>query len=314
MSFTYNFQTDDELIFQKWDLAKIGSSVLDSQKTSQKTWTVVMPPPNLTGNLHAGHALEHYLMDSLSRFERQNLENYQGKQVLYYPGIDHAGIQLEGVINKLVNQGEFDDFLKNKLGENFENLTEISPLKIQIRKAKNSDAEKILEINKNSWIATYPSVEFGITKAEIENKNWQNKIEKIRQSLETENVNNYVLEIIGNENNSQKWQIVGYVSLFENQENFSEIAIYFDPKFVGRGFGTDLMIFAIEKLGFERDFEIKVASYNHNAIQFYQKFGFEKTGINEEFQLLKAKKITSIQSIFQIRMQQKLHETDCIYP
>ena len=198
MSFTYNFQTDDELIFQKWDLAKIGSSVLDSQKTSQKTWTVVMPPPNLTGNLHAGHALEHYLMDSLSRFERQNLENYQGKQVLYYPGSDHAGIQLEGVINKLVNQGEFDDFLKNKLGENFENLTEISPLKIQIRKAKNSDAEKILEINKNSWIATYPSVEFGITKAEIENKNWQNKIEKIRQSLETENVNNYVLEIIGN--------------------------------------------------------------------------------------------------------------------
>ena len=298
MPFTYNFQTDDELIFQKWDFAKIGSSVLDSQKTSQKTWTVVMPPPNLTGNLHAGHALEHYLMDSLSRFERQNLENYQCKRVLYYPGIDHAGIQLEGVINKLVNQGEFDDFLKNKLGENFENLTEISPLKIQIRKAKNSDAEKILEINKNSWIATYPSVEFGITKAEIENKNWQNKIEKIRQSLETENVNNYVLEIIGNENNSQKWQIVGYVSFFENQENFSEIkAIYFDPKFVGRGFGTDLMIFAIEKLGFERDFEIKVASYNHNAIQFYQKFGFEKTGINEEFQLLKAKKITAIQMI-----------------
>lgn len=255
----------------------------------QETFTILTPPPNLTGNLHAGHALEHFIMDSLSRRERQF-----GKNVLYYPGIDHAGIQLEGVINKLIGKGEFDQQIK----ESFENLTEILPLKIQIRKTKNSDAEKILEINKNSWIATYPSNEFGITKAEIENINWQNKIEKIRQSLETENVNNYVLEIIGNENNSQKWQIVGYISFFENQENFSEIkAIYFDPKFVGRGFGTDLMIFAIEELGFERNFEIKVASYNHNAIQFYQKFGFEKTGINEEFQLLKVKKIIAIQMI-----------------
>lgn len=271
------------------DLENNSGNGLENGLQNQETWTILTPPPNLTGNLHAGHALEHFIMDSLSRRKRQI-----GKNVLYYPGIDHAGIQLEGVISKLIGNGEFDQQIK----ESFENLTEISPLKIQIRKTKNSDAEKILEINKNSWIATYPSNEFGITKAEIENINWQNKIEKIRQNLETENVNNYVLEIIENENNSQKWQIVGYVSFFKNQENFSEVkAIYFDPKFVGRGFGTDLMIFAIEELGFERDFEIKVASYNHNAIQFYQKFGFEKTGINEEFQLLKAKKIIEIQMI-----------------
>ena len=85
---------------------------------STDTYSIVVPPPNLTGDLHMGHAFEHYLMDTLVRIARQ-----EGKPTLYYPGVDHAGIQLEGVINKLINRGEFDDeirensFLVNEKGE-----------------------------------------------------------------------------------------------------------------------------------------------------------------------------------------------------
>ena len=109
-----------------------------TQKTQEnnQTFTILTPPPNLTGNLHAGHALEHFIMDSLSRFERQN-----GKQVLYYPGIDHAGIQLEGVINKFINNGEFDEFLKGKSQDLQANLGNSENHKSQILETKKSKNE-----------------------------------------------------------------------------------------------------------------------------------------------------------------------------
>jgi valyl-tRNA synthetase len=76
------------------------------------THAILMPPPNLTGNLHAGHAFQHYLMDTLSRIARQ-----RGQTNLWYPGVDHAGIQLEGVIDKLIKAGEFDEIIKDKLDQ-----------------------------------------------------------------------------------------------------------------------------------------------------------------------------------------------------
>lgn len=76
-------------------------------KLQNDTYSTLMPPPNLTGGLHAGHAFQHYLMDTLTRVHRQ-----KGQKSLWYPGVDHAGIQLEGVIDKLIKKGEFDDVLK----------------------------------------------------------------------------------------------------------------------------------------------------------------------------------------------------------
>jgi valyl-tRNA synthetase/predicted alpha/beta hydrolase family esterase/very-short-patch-repair endonuclease len=68
--------------------------------------SILMPPPNLTGNMHAGHAFGHYAMDTISRLARQ-----RGEKDLWFPGVDHAGLQLEGVIDKLIRQGEFDSIL-----------------------------------------------------------------------------------------------------------------------------------------------------------------------------------------------------------
>jgi phosphoglycolate phosphatase-like HAD superfamily hydrolase len=74
-----------------------------------KTHCILMPPPNLTGNMHAGHSFQHFLMDTLSRINRQ-----EGKLNLWYPGVDHAGIQLEGVIDKMIRKGDFDDQIFSK--------------------------------------------------------------------------------------------------------------------------------------------------------------------------------------------------------
>ncbi len=67
-----------------------------------------MPPPNLTGEPHVGHILQHLILDTLARYKRA-----QGFDVLLLPGVDHAGIQFEGTLNKLLAK---ENLSKEKLG------------------------------------------------------------------------------------------------------------------------------------------------------------------------------------------------------
>lgn len=97
-------------IYSTWQSANVGNP--DHQNFyGKKNHTILMPPPNLTGNMHAGHAFGHYVMDTLSRLARQ-----RGEQDLWFPGVDHAGLQLEGVIDKMIRSGDFDDILKEADG------------------------------------------------------------------------------------------------------------------------------------------------------------------------------------------------------
>lgn len=66
--------------------------VLSGEK---KPFSIVLPPPNVTGNLHVGHALDHTLMDILSRWHRMS-----GDEVLWLPGMDHAGIATQTLVEK----------------------------------------------------------------------------------------------------------------------------------------------------------------------------------------------------------------------
>ena len=69
-------------------------------KPGAETFTIVIPPPNVTGSLHMGHALNNTLQDILVRFERM-----RGKDVLWQPGMDHAGIATQMVVErKLMEQ------------------------------------------------------------------------------------------------------------------------------------------------------------------------------------------------------------------
>ena len=67
-----------------------------------------MPPPNLTGDLHLGHAMQHSILDAIARFKRM-----QGFDVLLQPGVDHASIAFESTFNKILAK---EDLSKHKLG------------------------------------------------------------------------------------------------------------------------------------------------------------------------------------------------------
>ncbi|MEE8546447.1 MAG: class I tRNA ligase family protein, partial [Alphaproteobacteria bacterium] len=71
------------------------------QKPKARPYTIVIPPPNVTGSLHMGHALNNTLQDILIRLERM-----RGRDVLWQPGTDHAGIATQMVVERqLADQG-----------------------------------------------------------------------------------------------------------------------------------------------------------------------------------------------------------------
>jgi valyl-tRNA synthetase len=71
-------------------------------KTDKKPYTIVIPPPNVTGSLHLGHAFQHTLMDALTRRKRM-----QGYEALWLPGMDHAGIATQNrVEQQLAEEGK----------------------------------------------------------------------------------------------------------------------------------------------------------------------------------------------------------------
>ena len=65
------------------------------ERAKAEPYTIVIPPPNVTGSLHIGHALNNTLQDMLCRFERM-----RGKDVLWQPGTDHAGIATQLVVER----------------------------------------------------------------------------------------------------------------------------------------------------------------------------------------------------------------------
>jgi valyl-tRNA synthetase len=67
--------------------------------TDGQPYTIVIPPPNVTGSLHMGHALQHTLMDVLTRWRRM-----QGRQALWLPGQDHAGIATQVLVERQLNK------------------------------------------------------------------------------------------------------------------------------------------------------------------------------------------------------------------
>jgi valyl-tRNA synthetase len=79
-------------LYQGW----VDAGYFTADATSGKPpYSIVLPPPNVTGNLHMGHALDHTLMDALTRRKRM-----QGYEVLWLPGMDHAGIATQSVVEK----------------------------------------------------------------------------------------------------------------------------------------------------------------------------------------------------------------------
>lgn len=94
----YNPNEVEDRIYEMWMKGNYFHAEVNANK---KPYTIMMPPPNVTGQLHMGHALDNTLQDSLIRFKRM-----QGYEALWQPGCDHAAIATEvKVIKKLKDQG-----------------------------------------------------------------------------------------------------------------------------------------------------------------------------------------------------------------
>ena len=95
---TYNPKEIEPKLYEKWCENKYFHAEVDR---SRKPFTTVMPPPNITGKLHMGHALDNTLQDILIRYKRM-----QGFNTLWVPGTDHAAISTEvKVPNQLKDEG-----------------------------------------------------------------------------------------------------------------------------------------------------------------------------------------------------------------
>ncbi len=95
---TYDPKGIEDKIYQKWMEKKYFHAEVDRSK---KPFTIVIPPPNITGQLHMGHALDNTMQDILIRFKRM-----QGYNALWQPGTDHASIATEvKIIEKLKEEG-----------------------------------------------------------------------------------------------------------------------------------------------------------------------------------------------------------------
>lgn len=94
----YNPSEIEGRIYEKWLEHKYFHAEPDRSK---KPFTIVMPPPNITGQLHMGHALDNTLQDILIRFKRM-----QGYEALWVPGTDHASIATEvKVVEAIAKEG-----------------------------------------------------------------------------------------------------------------------------------------------------------------------------------------------------------------
>ncbi len=94
---TYSAQDVETRVYEAWEQ----TGAFDSGRSDGRPFTIVIPPPNVTGSLHIGHALNNTLQDILCRFERM-----RGRDVLWQPGTDHAGIATQMVVERqLAEQG-----------------------------------------------------------------------------------------------------------------------------------------------------------------------------------------------------------------
>src|SRR5574344_941778 len=101
----YHPKDFEEKIYADWEA---GGDFKPDMRNSKDNFAIVIPPPNVTGVLHLGHALNYTLQDILTRYNRM-----LGKKVLWQPGTDHAGIATQMVVERNLAQ---EGILRHDLG------------------------------------------------------------------------------------------------------------------------------------------------------------------------------------------------------
>ncbi|WP_342070170.1 valine--tRNA ligase [Yoonia algicola] len=93
MEKTFDAKTAEPRLYEMWEQA--GAFKAGANASRDETFCIMLPPPNVTGHLHVGHAFNHTIMDMLTRWKRM-----QGYDTLWQPGLDHAGIATQLMVEK----------------------------------------------------------------------------------------------------------------------------------------------------------------------------------------------------------------------
>ena len=144
-------------------------------------------------------------------------------------------------------------------------------MNFEISEAQPNDANQLYGIQRESWLETYPNIEAGISRQDIEDNfsDTEKGINKWNKWLETPRENVHIWKM-GN-----KEKIIGFcIASKGNMENKLS-AIYVLPEYQNKGHGSSLAFKALEWLGNEKGITVEVASYNEQAIKFYNKLGFK---------------------------------------
>src|SRR5882672_7785866 len=97
---TYDQSEIEPALYEGWERAGAFASAPDSNAAP---FTIMIPPPNVTGSLHMGHALTFTVQDALIRYRRMT-----GRDALWQPGTDHAGIATQMVVERLLSEEGID--------------------------------------------------------------------------------------------------------------------------------------------------------------------------------------------------------------
>ncbi|MEP7038102.1 MAG: class I tRNA ligase family protein, partial [Acidobacteriota bacterium] len=100
MEKSYDPKQAEETHYQTWEANNYFAPEINENPNAE-AFSIVIPPPNVTGSLHMGHALQHTLMDVLTRWKRM-----QGFKTLFLVGVDHAGISTQLMVTRQLKKEE----------------------------------------------------------------------------------------------------------------------------------------------------------------------------------------------------------------
>lgn len=100
LSKAYEPKQAEESNYDRWETLGLFAPEIN-ENPNAKAFSIVIPPPNVTGSLHMGHALQHTLMDTLTRWKRM-----QGFRTLFLVGVDHAGISTQLMVTRQLKKDE----------------------------------------------------------------------------------------------------------------------------------------------------------------------------------------------------------------
>ncbi len=172
-------------------------------------------------------------------------------------------------------------------------------VKAIVRDAKPEDAEAIQKVYRETWLATYPNEEYGITREDIEDMFSKNDnpetLERVKERIKNlgEHTRILVVEI--------DRKIVGTSRILREESRGKFQTCYVLPEYQGKGIGSMFWNNALKWFDVEKDIFLEVAVYNKNAIYFYEKLGFVDTGkriSDERFKLKSGVVIPEIEMVF----------------